>query len=73
MTRTRARAPIYTVVDVWRGIAVGAYSFQPPEDARECMARLRSGRNLQEDDVRLFEGVLDAYPDESQVAEIDVR
>ena len=37
------------------------------------MARLRAGRNLQEDDVRLFEGVLDAHPEESQVAGIDVR
>ena len=73
MTRTRARAPIYTVVDVWRGIAVGAYNFQRLEDARKCMARLRAGRNLQEDDVRLFEAVLDAHPDESQVPEIDVH
>ena len=73
MTRARARVPIYTVVDVWRGIAVGAYNFQRLEDARKCMARLRAGRNLQEDDVRLFEAVLDAHPDESQVPEIDVH
>jgi len=73
VTRTRARVPIYTVVDVWRGIAVGAYNFQRLEDARKCMARLRAGRNLQEDDVRLFEAVLDAHPDESQVPEIDVH
>lgn len=64
---------MYTVVEVWRGIAVGAYSFQRLDDARKCMARLRAGCNLQEDDVRLFEGVLDAQPDESQVVEIDVR
>jgi len=66
MTRARARAPLYTVVDVWRGIAVGAYSFQRLGDARKCMARLLAGRNLQEDDVRLFEGLLDAYPDKAQ-------
>lgn len=73
MTRTRARAPIYTVVDVWRGVAVGAYSFQRLEDARKCMARLRVGRDLQEDDIQLFEGVLDTYPEESQVPEIEGR
>lgn len=73
MTWTNAKARICTVVDVLAGVAVGAYSFRPLEDARTCMARLRAGRDLQEDDVRLFEGVLDAHPDESRVAEIDVR
>jgi hypothetical protein len=73
MTRTSAKARIYTVVDVLAGVAVGAYSFRRLEDARTCMARLRAGRDLQEDDVQMFEGVLDAYPDESQVAEIGVR
>jgi hypothetical protein len=37
------------------------------------MVRLRAGRNLKEDDVRLFEGRMDAHPDENQVAEIDAR
>jgi len=36
------------------------------------VARFQSGRDLQEDDVRLFESVLDARPDQEQVAEIDV-
>jgi hypothetical protein len=72
MIRPSVRAPIYTVVDVWRGIAVGAYTFQRLEDAQECMGRLRVGRDLQEDDIRLFEGVLDAYPEESEVSEIEV-
>ena len=73
MIQSVARAPIYTVVEVISGIAVGAYSFQRLKDARKCVAQLRAGRDLQEDDVRLFEGVLDAHPDESQVGEIDMR
>ena len=35
------------------------------------MARRRAGRNLEEDDVQLFQGVLDADPGENQVAEIN--
>jgi hypothetical protein len=73
MTRISGNARIYTVVDVLAGVAVGAYTYRRLEDARTCAARLRAGRDLQEDDVQLFEGVLDAHPDESHVAEIDVR
>lgn len=73
MSRTSAKARIYTVVDVLAGVAVGAYNFRRLEDARRCVARLRAGRDLQEDDVQLFEGVLDAHPRDSQVAEIDAR
>ena len=49
---------IYTVVDVWRGIAVGAHSFHRAKDAIACLRRLRRGRDLQEDCVK----VLVCYP-----------
>lgn len=71
MRRTSAKARIYTVVDMLAGVAEGAYNFRRQDDAQTCTARLRAGRNLQEDDVRLFGGVLDARPSENQVAEID--
>lgn len=73
MTQRSARARIYTVVDVLAGVAVGAHSFRRLEDARTCMARLRAGRDLQEDDVRLFEGVLDTHPDENHVVEVSLQ
>jgi len=72
MTRAEAEARIYTLVDVLSGVAVGAHSIRRLEDARTWVARFQAGRVLQEDDVRLFESVLDARPDEEQVAEIDV-
>jgi hypothetical protein len=73
MTQTSGNGRIYTVVDVMAGVAVGAYAYRRLEDARTCADRLRAGRDLQEDDVQLFEGVLNAHPDENQVAEIDLR
>ncbi len=60
MTRVDIGTRIYTVVDVMRGVAVGAYSFRRARDARVCIKRLRSGRSLEEDDVRLFESTIDA-------------
>ncbi len=73
MSRTSSKARIYTVIDVLAGVAVGAYNFRGLGYARTCMTRLREGRDLQEDDVRLFEGVLDAGPGENRVAEINAR
>ena len=49
---------IYTVVEVWRGIAVGARNFRRLDNAKKHMLRLRDRRNLMEDDVQLFKGVL---------------
>lgn len=49
---------VYTVVDVWRGVAVGAYNFRSLRAARVALRRIRRGRNLQEDDVQLFEGTI---------------
>ncbi len=60
MSTPDADIRIYTVVDVMRGIAVGAHSFRRLNDARACMKRLRAGRDLQEDDVQLFKSTIDA-------------
>ena len=46
---------LYTVVEVWRGIAASAKNFTRLRDAEKYMRRLRKGCNLVEDDVRLFE------------------
>ncbi len=49
---------LYTVVEVWRGIAASAKNFTRLRDAEKYMRRLRKGCNLVEDDVRLFEDSL---------------
>jgi hypothetical protein len=54
MQRT-SRLKLYTVVEVWRGIAASAKNFTQLQDAENYMWRLRRGRNLAEDDVQLFE------------------
>ena len=64
MTKIDADGRIYTVVDVLCGVAVGAYTFRCLKNARHCATRLRQGRNLQEDDVQLFECVIDPSPRE---------
>ena len=46
---------IYTVVDVQSGIAVGARSFAELGEAERYLRRLGRGRNLDEDDVQMFE------------------
>lgn len=58
MRRKQEGARIYTVVDVMGGVAVGAQSFGRLEDARAWLRRLRRGRDLERDDVRLFEGTI---------------
>lgn len=50
---------IYTVVDVWRGLANGSRSFVRLDEARNHLRRVQKGRNLQEDDVRLFENTIE--------------
>jgi len=45
---------LYTVVEVWRGMAASAKNFTRLRDAENYMRRLRQGRNLAEDDVQLF-------------------
>ncbi len=55
MQRT-SKLNLYTVVEVWRGIAASAKNFTRLRDAEKYMRRLRKDRNLVEDDVQLFEG-----------------
>jgi hypothetical protein len=55
MTRSKAKLQVYTVVDVWRGIAIGAKNFRRLRNAQKHVQRLRRHRNLMEDDVKLFE------------------
>lgn len=52
------RIPIYTVVDVWRGLAVGARSFTSKARADEYLGELRRSKDLMEDDAELFESSL---------------
>jgi hypothetical protein len=58
MTRKHERIRVYTVVEVWRGIADGARSFLDADKARRYLGSARGRRNLLEDDVRLFEGTI---------------
>jgi len=54
VTKAAVGVRVYTVVDVMRGVAVGARSFRRVEDARAHMQRLLHGRSLDEDDVRIL-------------------
>lgn len=56
MRESETKLRIYTVVEVWRGIAVGARNFRRFGNAKTFMQRLRRRHNLAEDDVQLFEG-----------------
>ena len=62
MQKKREGERVYTVVDVMAGVAVGTQSFRHLEDARACLRRLRRGRDLEKDDVRLFGGTIYWYP-----------
>jgi hypothetical protein len=55
MIRSKIKLQVYTVVDVWRGIAVGAKNFRRLRNAQKHVQRLRRHRNMMEDDVKLFE------------------
>ncbi len=55
MVRSKTKLQVYTVVDVWRGIAVGARNFRRLRNAQKYERRLRRHRNMMEDDVELFE------------------
>ncbi len=57
MTKVRGFR-IYTVVEVWRGIAAGAKSFPDLSRAQQYMRRVQGRRNLLEDDVQLFENTI---------------
>ena len=49
---------IYTIVEVWRGIAQGARSYRDLKSAERYMRRLRRTHNNFEDDVQMFQGSL---------------
>ena len=53
---------VYVVVDVMAGVAVEVKCFRHVEQARACKTRLRKGRNLDEDDVQLFESTIHGRP-----------
>ena len=61
MTEVTTEVRIYSVVDVWRGMAVGVSNFRRLKDAQRYLQRLRRHRNLDEDDVQLFESAV-AFP-----------
>ena len=58
MRRTEGRMRIYTVVDVMCGVAVGAKTFPDLKHAQTYLSRLRKRRNLDEDDVQLFDDMM---------------
>ena len=55
MTRRTYELKLYTVVEVWRGIATDAKNFMRLKNAQNHMRRLGRRHNLAEDDVQLFE------------------
>jgi|HubBroStandDraft_6_1064221.scaffolds.fasta_scaffold13723_5 hypothetical protein len=55
MKRRTRRLKLYTVVDVWRGMAASVKNFKDRSDAQNHLQRLRRRRNLAEDDLQLFE------------------
>lgn len=56
---------VYTVVDVQCGVAVEARCFSHVEEAAAYQRRLCRGRDLEEDDIQLFECVLDDVTQQS--------
>ncbi len=66
-------ARVYTGVDVRRGIARWASCYRCLRDVEACAARLREGRDMQEDNVQLFAGLLDDQPGPDQLAGIEGR
>jgi hypothetical protein len=54
MKKSETALRIYTVVEVWRGLAVGAKNFRQLSDAQRYLQRLRRRHNPAEDDVQLF-------------------
>jgi hypothetical protein len=58
MSKAEATVRIYTVVEVMRGVGVGAKCFCRLKHAQRYLNRLRKRRNLNEDDVQLFENAV---------------
>ncbi len=62
MTLGNRQVPIYTVVEVMQGVAVGVKNFRRRPDAIRHLGRLRKLYNEQEDDVQLFETTVHFAP-----------
>jgi len=60
MRRSR-KLKLYTVVEVWRGIAAGAKNFTRLRDAEKYVNRVRGHYTLAEDDIQVFENSV-RYP-----------
>ena len=56
MKRSTRRITVYTVVEVWRGMAAGARNFRRIGNAQKYMRKVRRRTNPYEYDVQLFEG-----------------
>ena len=72
MIRSKTKMQIYTVVDVWRGIAIGATNFRRLRNAQKHVQRLRRHRNMMEDDVKLFETTVYASSPRQRMAQTGV-
>ncbi len=59
MKESKPTLRVYTVVDVFRGCAEEAKSFVRYTDARAYFRKLRKGRNLDIDDLQLFEDTIE--------------
>ena len=57
--KTKSKKLLFVVVDVWRGIASQARVFQNQKEANVLARKIRRGRNLDEDDIQVFECLLD--------------
>lgn len=55
---SRYRTKVYTVIEVWRGFASTVHTFAGRVDAQLCAEKLSRRRNLDEDDVEIFETTL---------------
>ena len=58
MARRNGRREVYTVVEVWRGIASGVRTFTTLDRAQRYMRRVQGRYNLMEDDIRLFKSLV---------------
>ena len=57
-SKNRVSKEIFTVVTVSRGIAENAYCFKYHKDALRYLNQFKKGRNLDEDDVQIFENYI---------------
>jgi len=60
MRATPGRLQVYTVVEVWRGLAQSVRNFRRLEDAQAYAQRLRRRQNPTDDEVALFKSSLRA-------------